>query len=125
MSLLGSFLKSALRAEPLKTSRFLTNSISHRFICASRLSKEHFWKSSALGISLTNLGDAQHCEFSIAYEFNGNICSYYNDFFSAEYRDQIEDLADQAEEYVRDNPFRAVGITFAAGLVLGLLLRRR
>jgi len=89
MSLLGSFLKSALRAEPLKTSRFLTNSISHRFICASRLSKEHFWKSSALGISLTNLGDAQHCEFSIAYEFNGNICSYYNDFFSAEYRDQI------------------------------------
>jgi hypothetical protein len=89
MSLLGSFLKSALRAEPLKTSRFLTNSISHRFICASRLSKEHFWKSSALGMSLTNLGDAQHCEFSIAYEFNGNICSYYNDFFSAEYRDQI------------------------------------
>jgi ElaB/YqjD/DUF883 family membrane-anchored ribosome-binding protein len=42
-----------------------------------------------------------------------------------EYRDQLEDLAGQAEDYVRDNPFRAVGITFAAGLVLGLLLRRR
>jgi len=43
----------------------------------------------------------------------------------ADYRNQIEDLADQAEDYVRDNPFKAVGITFAAGLVLGLLLRRR
>jgi len=42
-----------------------------------------------------------------------------------EYRDQFEELANQAEDYVRDNPFRAVGITFAAGLVLGLLLRRR
>ena len=44
---------------------------------------------------------------------------------AGEYRDQLEDLAEQAEDYVRDNPFRAVGITFAAGLVLGLLLRRR
>ena len=42
-----------------------------------------------------------------------------------EYRVQLEDLAAQAEDYVRDNPFRAVGITFAAGLVVGLLLRRR
>ena len=42
-----------------------------------------------------------------------------------EYKAQLEDLAVQAEDYVRDNPFRAVGITFAAGLVLGLLLRRR
>ena len=42
-----------------------------------------------------------------------------------EYRDQFEDIANQAEDYVRDNPFRAVGITFAAGIVLGLLLRRR
>jgi ElaB/YqjD/DUF883 family membrane-anchored ribosome-binding protein len=44
---------------------------------------------------------------------------------AAEYRVQFEDLADEAEDYVRDNPFRAVGITFVAGLVLGLLLRRR
>ena len=44
---------------------------------------------------------------------------------AAQYRDQFEDLAEQAEDYVRDNPFRAVGITFAAGVVLGLLLRRR
>ena len=43
----------------------------------------------------------------------------------AEYREQFDDLAEQAEDYVRDNPFKAVGITFAAGLVLGLLLRRR
>ena len=44
---------------------------------------------------------------------------------AADYRVQLEDLAEEAEDYVRDNPFRAVGITFAAGLLLGLLLRRR
>ena len=42
-----------------------------------------------------------------------------------EYKAQLEDLAVQAEDYVRDNPFRAVGITFAAGLLLGLIMRRR
>ena len=42
-----------------------------------------------------------------------------------EYKAQLEDLAVQAEDYVRDNPFRAVGITFAVGLLIGLLLRRR
>ena len=42
-----------------------------------------------------------------------------------EYKTQIEDLAVQAEDYVRDNPFKAVGIVFTAGIVLGLLLRRR
>jgi len=44
---------------------------------------------------------------------------------AAEYKAQLEELAEQAEDYVRDNPLRAVGITFAAGLFLGLLLRRR
>jgi len=44
---------------------------------------------------------------------------------AAEYRAQFDEIADQAEDYVRDNPFRAVGITFAAGLLIGLLLRRR
>ena len=42
-----------------------------------------------------------------------------------QYKAQFEDLAVQAEDYVRDNPFKAVGITFAAGMLLGLLLRRR
>ena len=42
-----------------------------------------------------------------------------------EYKAQLEDLAVQAEDYVRDNPFRAVAITFAAGLLLGLIMRRR
>ena len=42
-----------------------------------------------------------------------------------EYKAQLEDLAVQAEDYVRDKPFRAVGITFAVGLLIGLLLRRR
>jgi hypothetical protein len=42
-----------------------------------------------------------------------------------EYKAQFDELAAQAEDYVRDNPFKAVGITFAAGLLLGLLLRRR
>ena len=31
-----------------------------------------------------------------------------------EYKAKLEDLAVQAEDYVRDNPFKAVGITFAA-----------
>ncbi len=44
---------------------------------------------------------------------------------AAEYKAQFEDLAEQAEDYIRDNPLRAVGITFAAGVVLGLILRRR
>jgi ElaB/YqjD/DUF883 family membrane-anchored ribosome-binding protein len=44
---------------------------------------------------------------------------------ASEYKTQLEDLAVQAEDYVRDNPFRAVGITFAVGVVLGLLMRRR
>ena len=89
MSLLKSLIKSALRADYPKNKPMTATNISHRFICASRLSKEHFWESSALGTSLTNLVDAQHCEFSIAYEFNGNLCSYYNDFLGAEYRDQV------------------------------------
>lgn len=44
---------------------------------------------------------------------------------AAEYKAQFDEIADQAEDYVRDNPFKAVGITFAVGLVIGLLLRRR
>jgi len=44
---------------------------------------------------------------------------------AAEYKEQFAELAVQAEDYVRDNPFRAVGITFAAGIFLGLLMRRR
>lgn len=44
---------------------------------------------------------------------------------TAEYKTQLEDLAIQTEDYVRDNPLTAIGVTFAAGIVLGLLLRRR
>ena len=34
-------------------------------------------------------------------------------------------IADDAEEYVRDNPWQAVGIAAGIGLVLGLLMARR
>jgi ElaB/YqjD/DUF883 family membrane-anchored ribosome-binding protein len=44
---------------------------------------------------------------------------------ASEYKDQFKDLAIQTEDYVRDNPFKAIGITFGAGILLGLLLRRR
>jgi ElaB/YqjD/DUF883 family membrane-anchored ribosome-binding protein len=43
----------------------------------------------------------------------------------AQYMAQFDELTEEAEDYVRDNPFKAVGITFAAGLLLGLLLRRK
>jgi ElaB/YqjD/DUF883 family membrane-anchored ribosome-binding protein len=34
-------------------------------------------------------------------------------------------LAGEADEYVRGNPWRAVGIAAGVGLVLGLLMTRR
>jgi ElaB/YqjD/DUF883 family membrane-anchored ribosome-binding protein len=35
-----------------------------------------------------------------------------------------KEAADVADDYVRENPWSAVGIAAAAGLVLGLLMRR-
>jgi len=39
--------------------------------------------------------------------------------------DKTKDAAKVADEYVRDNPWQAVGIAAAAGLVLGVLISRR
>lgn len=39
--------------------------------------------------------------------------------------EQSREIAQNADEYVRENPWRAVGIAAAAGLVVGLLLRGR
>lgn len=39
--------------------------------------------------------------------------------------DETKDAAKATDEYVRDNPWQAVGIAAAAGLVLGVLISRR
>jgi ElaB/YqjD/DUF883 family membrane-anchored ribosome-binding protein len=39
--------------------------------------------------------------------------------------DKTKDAAKATDEYVRDNPWQAVGIAAAAGLVLGILISRR
>jgi ElaB/YqjD/DUF883 family membrane-anchored ribosome-binding protein len=39
--------------------------------------------------------------------------------------DKTKDAAKATDEYVRDNPWQAVGIAAAAGLVLGVLISRR
>ena len=39
--------------------------------------------------------------------------------------DKTKDAAKAADEYVRENPWQAVGIAAAAGLVLGVLISRR
>ena len=39
--------------------------------------------------------------------------------------DKTKDAAKSTDEYVRDNPWQAVGIAAAAGLVLGVLISRR
>ena len=39
--------------------------------------------------------------------------------------DKTKQGAKQADEYVRDNPWQAVGVAAAVGLVLGLLIGRR
>lgn len=38
---------------------------------------------------------------------------------------RARELADATEEYVRDNPWQAVGIAAGIGLVLGVLISRR
>ena len=38
---------------------------------------------------------------------------------------QVKELAGAAEGYVRDNPWRAVGMAAGVGLLVGLLLGRR
>ncbi len=39
--------------------------------------------------------------------------------------ERTREIADNADSYVRENPWRAAGIAAAAGLVLGLLMSRR
>ena len=39
--------------------------------------------------------------------------------------EQAKELAGDADDYVRGNPWQAVGIAAAVGLVLGLLMTRR
>ena len=39
--------------------------------------------------------------------------------------EKTKEAAKVADEYVRDNPWQAVGIAAAAGLVLGVLISRR
>lgn len=38
---------------------------------------------------------------------------------------RVKDAASEAEDYVRDNPWQAIGVAAGVGLVLGLLLSRR
>jgi len=38
---------------------------------------------------------------------------------------RTKEIADNADTYVRENPWQAVGIAAAAGLLLGLLMSRR
>jgi ElaB/YqjD/DUF883 family membrane-anchored ribosome-binding protein len=38
--------------------------------------------------------------------------------------DKSKEYADVADDYVRENPWSAVGMAAAVGLVLGLLIRR-
>jgi ElaB/YqjD/DUF883 family membrane-anchored ribosome-binding protein len=37
---------------------------------------------------------------------------------------QTKEMAEDADEYVRKNPWHAVGIAAAAGIIIGLMLRR-
>ena len=75
--------------------------------------------------------DLKHAARSTYEDLSQQARERYNDAAertseaAAEYKAQFDEIADQAEDYVRDNPFKAVGITFAVGLVVGLLLRRR
>lgn len=39
--------------------------------------------------------------------------------------DQARELVDTGEEYVQENPWKAVGFAAAAGVLIGLLIRRR
>lgn len=59
-----------------------------------------------------------------ARERYGDVAQRTNEA-AVQYKAQFDDLTKQAEDYVRDNPLNAVGIAFATGIVLGLLLRRR
>ena len=38
---------------------------------------------------------------------------------------QVRAAADAADDYVRDNPWQAVGIAAAVGMILGMLISRR
>lgn len=38
--------------------------------------------------------------------------------------EQTKEMADEADAYVRKNPWQAVGIAAAAGIIVGLMLRR-
>ena len=40
-------------------------------------------------------------------------------------RDVLKDIEHDASRYVRDNPWQALGIAAAAGLVIGVLVARR
>ncbi|MBA1149304.1 DUF883 family protein [Ectothiorhodospiraceae bacterium WFHF3C12] len=40
------------------------------------------------------------------------------------YRQQTEDFADQVSGYVREHPYRSLGMAVAAGFIIGSLLRR-
>jgi len=89
MSLLRSLVRNALATVSTHTKSKNRTLISHRFICASRLSKSDFWSHSPLGKSLSTLYNSEYCDFSIAYSFKDNICSYYNEFISCADGEQI------------------------------------
>ena len=40
-------------------------------------------------------------------------------------RERAQQAARDTEEYVRDNPWRAIGVAAGIGLVLGMILSRR
>lgn len=42
----------------------------------------------------------------------------------AEARSRAKTIQDDSEKYIRENPLRAVGTAFFAGVVIGLLIRR-
>ena len=77
------------------------------------MSHTHTQKSKAPD----SVGDALHAGAASLAEAGSGI---YNAAI-----DQAKETTDQVNKYVRHNPWYAIGIAAGAGLLIGLMLRRR
>jgi len=69
------------------------------------------------GAAARDIGDAATAKYS---ELREQAVRFAHD-----YRNRAQDLQGDAENYVREHPWQAMGIAAGVGLVLGILISRR
>ncbi len=91
---------------------------------ATQAAEEIREAAAAKAGELKNVATAKAEEFRKVASERANEYRAKAESAVADARVRAKTFQDEGEKYIRENPLRAVGTAFAAGLIFGLLIRR-